>query len=571
MHLDRKQEKATNHTTGPAIVVAGPGSGKTTVVTERILKLILTHKTPPKNILAIAFNRKAVEEMENRLAQRVPTEDGLPVIRTLHAFGKDIVTEHHKLVGFRQIPEIWSGEIDRIIADEGSRISQAASEAKVAIYIIENTLTGKCYIGQTTDPDRRRREHFEHSSNDRLRSAIRAEGRKQFRFEVLEKVSGKDANHREAYWIRYYRDLGDVFNRADPLRRQYSDQLLIEMFCQHFNIKYTDHLDRDPDFEDLQERFNDIKDTVMRSKRQIKTGLFDPNTIKDPVAREFAKRYETLKSAANAVDFEDMIIFAAHLLETNSDIRQTYKDRFPFVLVDEFQDVAPIDYRLISQLSDNIFAVGDDDQAIYSFRGGDSQIMQEFTKRSKVTKYEITRNYRSTSTIVEHARALIERNRPRIRKDLRAFNPLKCDIRNIETTPNTIRKTLIDQLGESIETGILVRTNYELDRVEEMLSGNPEYRSVEVSTIHKAKGREWDKVILIHNTLERRFPRKDTILAEERRVFYVAMTRAREQLVVLGGSCQFVPEFEQIRKNQGYYFRQFVYWWGRRKLRKLET
>lgn len=571
MHLDRKQEKATNHTTGPAIVVAGPGSGKTTVVTERILKLILTHKTPPKNILAIAFNRKAVEEMENRLAQRVPTGESLPVIRTLHAFGKDIVTEHHKLVGFRQIPEIWSGEIDRIIADEGSRISQAASEAKVAIYIIENTLTGKCYIGQTTDPERRRREHFEHSSNDRLRSAIRAEGRKQFRFEVLEKVSGKDANQREAYWIRYYRDLGDVFNRADPLRRQYSDQLLIEMFCQHFNIEYTDHLDRDPDFEDLQDRFNDIKDTVMRSKRQIKTGLFDPNTIKDPVAREFAKRYESLKTAANAVDFEDMIIFAANLLETNSDIRQTYKDRFPFVLVDEFQDVAPIDYRLISQLSDNIFAVGDDDQAIYSFRGGDSQIMQEFTKQSKVTKYEITRNYRSTSTIVEHARALIERNRPRIRKDLRAFNPLKCDIRNIETTPNTIRKTLIDQLGESIETGILVRTNYELDRVEEMLSGNPEYRSVEVSTIHKAKGREWDKVILIHNTLERRFPRKDTILEEERRVFYVALTRAKEQLIVIGGNCQFVPEFEQIPKNLGYYFRQFGYSWGRRQLRKVKT
>lgn len=568
MQLDKNQEKAMNHTTGPAIVVAGPGSGKTTVVTARILKLIQTENIPPKSILAIAFNRKAVEEMQNRIAQRVSTEEGIPAIRTLHAFGKDIVTENHKQVGFLQIPGIWSGEIDRIITDERRKIEQATAEAEVAIYIIENTLTGKCYIGQTTNPERRKREHFEHSSNDRLRSAIRTEGEKQFRFEVLENVSGKEANQRETYWIKYYKELGDVFNRANPMRKQYSDQLFLEMFCQHFNIEYTDHLNRNPDYTDLQERFNDIKDIVMRSKRQVKTGLFDPDTIQEPVAREFAKKYETLKSDASAVDFEDMIIYAANLLETNSDIRQIYKDKFPYVLVDEFQDIAPIDYRLISQLSNNVFAVGDDDQAIYSFRGGDSLIMQEFANQSDVTKYAITCNYRSVSTIVEHARAIIERNSPRIRKNLRAFNPLKHGIKIVETTKDTLKKHLLENLDESVETGILVRTNYEIDRVIEMLSGHPEFRTVEVSTIHKAKGREWDKVLLIHNTLERRFPRKDTILEEERRVFYVAMTRAKEQLVVLGGVCQFIPEFERIPKNIGYYYRQFVYWLGRRRFNK---
>ena len=75
-------------------------------------------------------------------------------------------------------------------------------------------------------------------------------------------------------------------------------------------------------------------------------------------------------------------------------------------------------------------------------------------------------------------------------------------------------------------------------------------------------------MILIHNTLERRFPRRDTNLAEERRVFYVAMTRAKKELVVLGGTCPFVPEFEKIPKNFGYYLRQFTYWRARRKLKK---
>ena len=569
MNLDKNQQKAINHLTGPAIVVAGPGSGKTTVVISRILNLIHNHNICPTNILAIAFNRKAVEEMENRLLQDQPSKNGLPTIRTLHAFGKDIVYANYKQAGFKHPPEIWSSEIDSIIAQERREIDHAASSTTVSIYKIQHIESGKCYIGQSTNPERRRREHFSHSSNDRLRQSIRSEGENHFTFEVLEQVYGIDANFREAHWIRHHRNRDGVFNRADPMRLKYSNQLMLEIFCQHFAIEYTDHLDRDPEFEDLIDRFKDIKDVLMQEKRKVKTGLFDANSITNIVIREFAKKYEDQKSTANAVDFEDMIIYAAHLLETNPEIRQHYRDKYRFVLVDEFQDIAPIDFRLISQLSDNLFAVGDDDQAIYSFRGGDSHIMQNFSVRQDVVQYEITRNFRSNSTIVEHARALIERNDPRIRKNLRSYNPLKSTIEIVETTPDTINKILLQQVSEPVETAILVRTNYEVGRIEEMLSDFDSPQEIEVTTIHKAKGREWKKVILIHNTLDRRFPRKDNIIAEERRVFYVAMTRAKEKLVVLGGNCQFVPEFEKIPKNIGYYFRQFVYWYARRKLTGL--
>ena len=586
MRLDRNQEKAAHHVTGPAVVIAGPGSGKTTVVTARILNLIQTHNIPPSQILAIAFNRKAVEEMETRIWRSLQAKSCLtkaweltsskssdematsrkPEIRTLHAFGKDIITKNYKRAGFRQIPEIWTGQIDEIIAQEQTQIERDASTTSVAIYKIESKKTGKCYIGQTINPDRRRKEHFDHSSNDRLRQAIRSEGETQFSFEVLEWVRGREANRREAHWIAFYRKRADVFNRADPLRVQYSNQLILEMFCQHFEIPYTAHLDRDPDFEGLRDRFNDIKETVMRAKRHVTAGLFDPTMLEDRVVQAFAVKYETLKAEANAVDFEDMIIHAANLLETCPDLQQTYRNTYQHLLVDEFQDIAPADFRLISLLSENLFAVGDDDQAIYGFRGGDSEIMQAFTARREVVKYEITRNYRSTSTIVEHTRALIERNEQRIRKDLRAHNPLQQDIKIVETTPETVETVLRRELKSSQEIAVLARTNYETNQIQEMLSKHG--KRVEVTTIHKAKGREWEKVILIHNILERRFPRRDTNLAEERRVFYVAMTRAKKELVVLGGTCPFVPEFEKIPKNFGYYLRQFTYWRARRKLKK---
>ena len=575
MRLDRNQKKAVNHVTGPAVVIAGPGSGKTTVVTTRILNLIQTHNIPPSQILAIAFNRKAVEEMEIRILRGLASSkfsgnteaSQKPDIRTLHAFGKDIITGNYERAGFRQIPEIWAEQIDQIIAEERRQIEREASTTSVAIYKIESKNTGRCYIGQTTNPDRRRREHFNHSSNDRLRQAIRSEGETQFSFDVLEWVQGRAANRREARWIAFYRNRADVFNRADPLRVQYSNQLILEMFCQHFEIPYTAHLDRDPDFENLRDRFNDIKETVMRAKRHVTAGLFDPTMLEDRVVQAFAVKYETLKTEANAVDFEDMIIHAANLLETCPDLQQTYHDTYPYLLVDEFQDISPADFRLISLLSENLFAVGDDDQAIYGFRGGDSEIMQAFTSRRGVAKYEITRNYRSTSTIVEHARALIERNAQRISKDLRAQNPTQQDIKIVNTTPETIETLLRCELKSFQETAILARTNYETDQIQEMLSkhANP----AEVTTIHKAKGREWEKVILIHNTLERRFPRRDNDLAEERRVFYVAMTRAKKELAVLGGTCLFVPEFEKISKNLGHYLRQFAYWRARRKRKKV--
>lgn len=570
MRLDRNQEKAVNHVTGPAIVIAGPGSGKTTVVTARILNLIQTHNIPPTQILAIAFNRKAVEEMETRILRELTASETetseKPVIRTLHAFGKDLITENHERAGFSQIPEIWAGQIDQIIAEERKQIEHKTATTEVAIYKIENKKTGKCYIGQTTNPEQRRKEHFNHSSNDRLRQAIRHEGATQFSFKVIEWVKGREANRREAHWIADYRDRADVFNRADPLRVRYSNQLILEMFCQHFGIPYEEHLDTHPDFKDLRDRFDAIKEAVMRAKRQVTTGLFDPKTLDDPVARAFAEKYEKRKTEANAVDFEDMIIHAANLLETCPDLRQAYRDKYPYLLVDEFQDIAPADFRLISRLSENLFAVGDDDQAIYGFRGGNSEIMLKFTDRKDVVKYEITRNYRSTSTIVEHARALIERNAPRIRKDLRAYNPMQQHIKTIETTPETVASALLRELESSEETAVLARTNYETDQIQTMLTNHP--TAPEITTIHKAKGREWEKVILIHNTLERQFPRRDSELTEERRVFYVAMTRAKTELVVLGGRCPFVPEFKKIRKNLSYYLRQFAYWRARRKLKK---
>jgi len=161
---------------------------------------------------------------------------------------------------------------------------------------------------------------------------------------------------------------------------------------------------------------------------------------------------------------------------------------------------------------------------------------------------------------------LIKRSSPRIRKDLRAHNPIQLHIKIVEISPETVASCSATRIG-IITSNLRFSAHQLLNRTDSSDARQPS-SSPEITTIHKAKGREWEKVILIHNTLERRFPRRDSELTEERRVFYVAMRRAKVELVVLGGRCPFVPEFEKIEENLGYYLRQFAYWRARRKIKK---
>ncbi len=688
--LDEHQLKAVEHFEGPALVVAGPGSGKTTVIIERIRHLIRKHNVNPERIIAIAFTNAAVDEMKKRLAD----ESNLPEICTLHVFGKEIVTNNFEQANFFQRPDnIWDEkDIKQIIETEKEEFEKRMRNAHVAIYKIVDMTTGRCYIGQTTKPTRRKREHFTHSSNRELRHALQQDI-ENFKFEIIEYVKGRNAYPREKYWIEYYRNrsinylqpeakldvnenqhdpvvvykikslleakcwigmshdlqqsiefhltysqdeelLNDivegnleiisdklpkneaallianemrkhidfaVFNRSDPVKTRYSNQLRIEMFCQHFNVSYEDVIKQPEKFHNLMETFDMMQERIMEVKGKVSTGLFKPEKIRDPILRAFAIKYEDIKKQADAIDFFDMLIISAHILENDSELLHSYQEKYRHVLVDEFQDISQVDFRLIKLFPENLFAVGDDDQAIYGFRGGDSEIMPNFASMDEVREYKVTRNYRSTSTVVRHTQTLIEHNSPRINKNLHAENPARSRVEVIQTSPNDITaillnellpivtdcetrfkenlpyldKYLLQELTAPQQIGILARNWYEVNPIQVFLksalvkkgfqilwpdSDDSEKRKlimrrgkkeIKVSTIHSAKGQEWHKVILLVNTVS--YSKKPSIpdqrndLTDERKVFYVAVTRAKHELIIFdGGNCPFIPEFQKM-------------------------
>ncbi len=139
------------------------------------------------------------------------------------------------------------------------------------------------------------------------------------------------------------------------------------------------------------------------------------------------REYQRLLWARGAVDFDDLLTEALRLLEEVPEVRERYQDRFLHVLVDEYQDTNPVQFRLVARLCErhrNLFVVGDVDQAIYGWRGADIRNILEFERDFPDARVlPLEENYRSTQTILRAAEALIAQNPRKYPKRLWTRNP----------------------------------------------------------------------------------------------------------------------------------------------------
>lgn len=167
--------------------------------------------------------------------------------------------------------------------------------------------------------------------------------------------------------------------------------------------------------------------SILNSISQLKNDMLLPDEMQARSPREKAVqrvfgRYQQMLVENNAVDFDDLLLYVARLLEENTLVREKYAQRFQHILVDEFQDTNVPQYRLLRQLAShhgNIFVVGDEDQSIYRWRGADYRNVERFEQEyTGTTKILLEQNYRSTQTVLDAARAVIDRNHHRTRKAL---------------------------------------------------------------------------------------------------------------------------------------------------------
>ena len=143
-----------------------------------------------------------------------------------------------------------------------------------------------------------------------------------------------------------------------------------------------------------------------------------------PVFSQLLDRYEKTVRARGRMDFDDMLCRCRDLLAGNADLLSSWQERFKYILIDEFQDINPVQYEVVKLLAGNhssIFAVGDDDQAIYGFRGSEPECLRRFEKEYGASRLLLDINYRSHPRIVQASLAVIAENKDRFSKAIHAF------------------------------------------------------------------------------------------------------------------------------------------------------
>ncbi len=324
-NLNPAQRQAVTHFEGPALIEAGPGTGKTRVLTQRIAWLIQEKHIVPQKILAVTFTNKAAESMYDRLAGLMQEEQEGSVVNvtTFHAFGYAIIKDNN---------EASSRSVDFIIIDEKERV-------------------------------------------DLLRQIV--------------------ANPKEAG-------------------------------------KYAE--------------------TITRAK-QI---LHGPGEIKDRELSEIFGQYEQRLKRENLIDLDDLIRLPVLMFEQRQDICNHYREKYRWILVDEFQDVNQAQYRLLRILmpaeDSNLFVIGDRNQAIYGFRGADVRFINRFCgDYPQARVYRLQQSYRCSENILSGSQNIIETP-----TDSRIF---------LKGLPGNIKIQICPQNTEKSEAEFVART------IEQMMGG----------------------------------------------------------------------------------------------------
>ncbi len=221
---------------------------------------------------------------------------------------------------------------------------------------------------------------------------------------------------------------------------------------------------------------------------------FEVNSYGDYGQKKIAKvyaEYERQMKANNALDFDDLLVKAVELFQTQKDVLENYQERFQYIMVDEYQDTNNVQFKLVSLLANkykNLCVVGDDDQSIYKFRGADIKNILNFEQEFQDTKViKLEQNYRSTQSILDAANAVIRNNYGRKDKSLWTENGEGDKIRlrqfesgyeEAEFVARDIKKNI--QNGSTYnDHAILYRTNAQSRLFEEyFVSSNIPYKIV---------------------------------------------------------------------------------------------
>jgi DNA helicase-2/ATP-dependent DNA helicase PcrA len=395
--LNDEQRAAVEATEGPLLVLAGPGTGKTQLLSMRAANILRKSDALPGNILCLTFTDNAARNMRERLNTIIGQPAYHVAIHTFHSFGTDIISQYPDYFTDRQllqqIDELGRYELLHTIFDSLPHSNPLSVKVGDTFVFLKDTLNVISWLKQNA------------VSPVELHELLNANQK------FIETVSSQ---------------LAEVFASTPSPKALASYNKLLKEVQRHITgTRYFGFPEYAAECAAELDKAIAETDSAGRYAKAI-TAWRNNWCRKDAegkhVFKDGGQNYRKMHAVANVYqetldamaaqglyDFDDMVTLAVHAMETNDELRYNLQERYQYVLVDEFQDTNKAQLRMLTALGDNpvhegqpnIMAVGDDDQAIYAFQGAETSNMATFAKTYDLQPIVLKDNYRSNTDILD--------------------------------------------------------------------------------------------------------------------------------------------------------------------------
>ena len=408
--LNTRQRQAVDTIDGPLMVVAGPGTGKTELLSMRAANILRTTDTLPENILCLTFTESGAAAMRKRLTEIIGKDAYKVAIHTFHSFGSEIINQYGEYfyhgADFRPASDLSSYELLRSIFDSLDFSNPLAGKMNDEYTHISDTLTTISELKKSG------------LTNDELLTLLDANEQVLDEIEpLLEEAFGSRVSTKTAA------SLGPIVTSLSSLPPHKLPPGIVPL-ANVLALSLAHAVDAAVD-SDSSKPITAWKNAHMEKDASGKLVFKDRRrTGKLRAVSYLYYQYLMKMQESQLYDFDDMVLRVVHAMEVFPDLLYNLQEKYLYIMVDEFQDTNMAQARILYNLTSlptgdapNIMVVGDDDQAIYSFQGAEVGNILGFRDRfENVRIITLTDNYRSAEPVLTAARSIIVQGSERLER-----------------------------------------------------------------------------------------------------------------------------------------------------------
>lgn len=402
MGLNKEQREAVEYLDGPLLVLAGPGTGKTQLLSAKVAYILENTDTNPENILCLTFTESGASNMRERLGSMVGKAASSVNIFTYHAFGSNILER------YKNYAEDFNRELDNVIDGVTQyKYVREIQDGLAATNILKTTKVND--LIETIGHAKSARLSADDLTKIATRNIADSEKISAASTEILENLKPR---------MKYELAVAEVYQPLLETLSEYTSSEPIVGNVEPSANGLVRELAEIIETESTKDKPSVSPLTKWKNQRFERDSMGNYR-LKDYIANkklaalsEVMHTYEEKLRSEGMFDFADMIEEAIRALREDRGFRLSLSEIFQYILLDEFQDTNPSQFELIKLLTDYespcVMAVGDDDQAIFEFQGANASNLLDYQEHYGAKVITLLDNYRSTSEILAFSHRVTE-------------------------------------------------------------------------------------------------------------------------------------------------------------------